>query len=40
MCLEIAQHMYKAATLAGDVAEELIIMQVKTYLLLRTFADV
>lgn len=28
MCLEIAQHMYKAATLAGGVAEELIITQV------------
>ena len=32
MCLEIAQHMYKAATLAGGVAEELIITQVAKYL--------
>lgn len=29
MCLEIAQHMYKAATLAGGVAEELIITQLQ-----------
>lgn len=28
MCLEIAKHMYKAATLAGNVAEEIIIAQV------------
>ena len=28
MCLEIAQHMYKAATLAGNVAEEIMIAQV------------
>ena len=31
MCLEIAQHMYKAASLAGDVAEELITMQVNIF---------
>jgi len=28
MCLELAQHVYNAATLAGNVAEEIIITQV------------
>ena len=29
MCLEIAQHVHKAAALANDVAEEIVISQVR-----------
>ena len=30
MCVEIAQHMYMAATLADNVVEKIIIAQVRT----------